>query len=352
MPEQVRNGGFETLGGELFSYWSLALWGGDPSIFNPLSGELVFQVEEVSPISGIRSAKIRITDLDPTAPEWTRALLRQPLSLQPNTEYVLSFKYRGGSTEVSAGRALGIRASIMTEAEMILDETRPPSADPVLVEGLTFTTPEAFTYAILSLEMSYGTRAGEVDFDDVSILPTAPPTEYALTISSAIGGTTQPAPGTYYVVEGSEITVQAFPDEGYVFDYWLLNGATYTENPIRVLMNSDATLEAIFKIIVTYTLTINSEAGGSTNPASGSYVHPETSLVTVTAYPDSGYVFDGWLLNEAVYTQNPITVEMTGDATLIAKFKLVPIPPKPEIPLALILGPILLGGIIILSATR
>jgi len=69
---------------------------------------------------------------------------------------------------------------------------------------------------------------------------------FRLSISASYGGTTDPAPGTYTYGYGTPVTVNASAYSHYAFDYWLLDGSTYYQNPKTVAMDSDHTLEAHF----------------------------------------------------------------------------------------------------------
>jgi hypothetical protein len=42
------------------------------------------------------------------------------------------------------------------------------------------------------------------------------------------------------------VTVTAYPDSGYSFDHWELDGVTMYENPIDVVMDADHALHALF----------------------------------------------------------------------------------------------------------
>ncbi len=246
MAEKVRNGGFEQLGGNLFLDWTNSLFGvSSPQEFNPRSGEPVFQVESLTPIAGLRSGKIKITDLNVETPEFARAILRQPLNLRPFTEYLLSFSYRGGSTEVTPGRQTGIWLQIGVPNQTVMNLTWPSSLTTVNIIDLPFITPSTLTDADLSLEMTFGTRVGEAVFDNISIAPVNP-LEFTLTIPAAEGGTTNPAPGAILLLEDSEITVQAKPDPGFTFDSWIINGQPATDNPITLIMTDNVTLEPTF----------------------------------------------------------------------------------------------------------
>lgn len=73
-----------------------------------------------------------------------------------------------------------------------------------------------------------------------------PPAYYNLTISSGDGGSTNPTPGVHEYLETTQVPVTANASSGYVFDYWLLDGNSYTQNPITVSMNSNHALQAFF----------------------------------------------------------------------------------------------------------
>ena len=69
-----------------------------------------------------------------------------------------------------------------------------------------------------------------------------------LTISAGSHGTTSPKPGEYkYYPVGFVGGVWGRPYSGYSFDYWVLDGATKSGNPITVTMDSDHNLKAYFE---------------------------------------------------------------------------------------------------------
>ena len=90
-----------------------------------------------------------------------------------------------------------------------------------------------------------------------------------------------------------------------------------TENPRTITVTGDVTYIATFETPVYYTLTVssqNSEMGTVTG--GGKYL--EGTEVTITAVPNSGYVFDHWNDNN---TDNPRELVMNSDMTLKAFFK-------------------------------
>lgn len=71
--------------------------------------------------------------------------------------------------------------------------------------------------------------------------------ECLLTISATSGGTTSPAPGSYWYAEGAAVSVTAIADANYTFSYWVLDGGyAGTSNPITVTMDKSHKLTAIF----------------------------------------------------------------------------------------------------------
>jgi len=79
-----------------------------------------------------------------------------------------------------------------------------------------------------------------------------------------------------------------------------------------------------------YWLTIHAGAGGSVHP-SGNYQVAANTRVTVTAYPQTGYALDYWLVNAAKQPAvNPITVTVDRDSfSVYAVFKETDAPPPP-----------------------
>jgi parallel beta-helix repeat protein len=53
-----------------------------------------------------------------------------------------------------------------------------------------------------------------------------PPPTYSLTITTTVGGTTDPVPGTYSYSANSSVQVTAIPNADYTFDHWELDTAT------------------------------------------------------------------------------------------------------------------------------
>jgi len=91
---------------------------------------------------------------------------------------------------------------------------------------------------------------------------------YTLAILPSTGGTTNPVTGNYTYTAGTNATIEAIPDAGYHFEYWLQDGFNAGSiNPITILMDSNHTLQAIFTpspLLVTISpLSASIRQGGS-----------------------------------------------------------------------------------------
>jgi PKD repeat protein len=100
---------------------------------------------------------------------------------------------------------------------------------------------------------------------------------------------------------------------------------TGTYNMTLNVTDSEGTWDTESKMITvtprTYTVTITSTSGGTTDPVPGSYLYDEGTVVPVTAISDSGYVFDHWTLDGSpAGSTNPINVLIDCDHDLEAVF--------------------------------
>ena len=136
---------------------------------------------------------------------------------------------------------------------------------------------------------------------------------YTLTVSAEEGGSVSSEGGEYQ--QGTQVTLTATPDEGYEFSGWS-DGST---EATRVITTSeDLTLTASFsELIISYTLTVTSQEGGSVNSEGGEY--NEGAEITLTATASEGYRFTGWSNG---FSGNQITIILNEDISLTASFEL------------------------------
>jgi len=148
--------------------------------------------------------------------------------------------------------------------------------------------------------------------------------QYTLTTSvSPTGAGTvslNPAGGVY--TAGTQVTLTAQANSGYVFSSWSgdLSGTT---NPATITMNSNKTVTANFvqQSVSGYTLSVSVSPSGSgvvsINPFKSKYTAGEQ--VTLTAQANSGYVFSSWS-GDLSGTTNPATITMNSNKTVTANF--------------------------------
>ncbi len=147
---------------------------------------------------------------------------------------------------------------------------------------------------------------------------------YQLTIEVIGSGYTSPFAGTYQYSIGSVVSISAFPGGGYVFDHWEdgNNNNLGTDNPINVEITEDKTIRAIFVEIPTYSLTINVNGSGTTDPVPGVHQYSDGAVAVITATPDEGWVFNSWSgdIGQANPQDNPIQILMDADKVITANF--------------------------------
>lgn len=169
-------------------------------------------------------------------------------------------------------------------------------------------------------------------------------------VNDANMGTIIPAPGTYTIYVGDNITATATPNADYVMSAWVLNiysgsslldsDTIYSDdadfnNPMNFgtlpqnFADNDYTITiiAVFESsttpVTTYTVTLNSADAtmGTVSPAGASTVN-EGSSFTANATAADGYHFVAWMNGTTqVSTANPYTFTVTGDITLTATFE-------------------------------
>lgn len=130
--------------------------------------------------------------------------------------------------------------------------------------------------------------------------------------------TTNPNPtnGAYDFLE--TVTLTPIPNAGFEFAGWSgdLSGTTVNE---QLLMDSNKAVTATFSPIQR-TLIVNSNGGTITtnpNPVNGTY--DNGTVVTITANPNTGFMFDSWS-GDAASSTNPLTITMDGDKTITANY--------------------------------
>jgi hypothetical protein len=158
------------------------------------------------------------------------------------------------------------------------------------------------------------------------------------------GGTTNPAPGTYVYGKNTNIVLSATASSGYKFAYWIAAGTVtpghttsqgssivdpetgqviaqfprpstgqidslvFTANPTNITCGYGYTYQyqAVFTLInepspspgsMDAVVIVMPTTGGTVNPSAGRYTYSNSSIISLSATPNSGFVFKYWLVS-------------------------------------------------------
>jgi hypothetical protein len=142
--------------------------------------------------------------------------------------------------------------------------------------------------------------------------------------------TTNPAPSERGSTLGADVyslndpvTVSAVPNEGYMFASWTEGGVVVSiDADYSFLADSSRALVAHFAVPYTITASASSAIGGMVE---GEGIYPGGSEATLTATPNSGYLFTGWVENGSVFNASAsYTFTVNATRILTAGFELIP----------------------------
>ncbi|MDA9985253.1 DUF5011 domain-containing protein, partial [Flavobacteriaceae bacterium] len=146
-------------------------------------------------------------------------------------------------------------------------------------------------------------------------------TKYTLSVSASDGGNVDPSSGTFN--ENSSVVITATPSAGFEFTEWT-GDASGTDNPLTVKMTGNKTITATFSRIQ-YTLNVSVVGQGSVSQEINSVAKTEEEynsgdVVSLTATPESGWVFNSWS-GSSTATTNEIDVAIDGTKSVTATFE-------------------------------
>lgn len=132
------------------------------------------------------------------------------------------------------------------------------------------------------------------------------------------GGGTTSGGGTINV--GAQTTLIAYPNEGYIFDHWNIDGQLYYDPTVPYTVTErDITATAYFIYNkVTLTITEVPSEGGTT---SGRGTYDKNTTVTMIAYANEGYIFDYWNIEGTRYYDTTQPIRLDKSYSVEAHFK-------------------------------
>ena len=151
---------------------------------------------------------------------------------------------------------------------------------------------------------------------NVSVLSVKAQGQATVNVLASVGGTTDPAAGTTTYDDGTSVTFTATPDSTYIFQNWIISTADgsniATDNPVTIPVTGGTTytVQATFQPILpppgaqlptnmatAAIVVVLTSAGGTTNPASGTYALADATSLMLTATPSSGWQFSHWVIS-------------------------------------------------------
>lgn len=123
--------------------------------------------------------------------------------------------------------------------------------------------------------------------------------------------------GTF--INGSTVSITATPNQGYAFANWTKNGSVVSTNAnYSFTINENTTLVAHFDEAINITAVANPTNGGT---VTGGGYYTSGATCTLTATPNTGYVFTNWTKNGTVVSTNAsYSFTVTENATYTANF--------------------------------
>ncbi|MBD3384978.1 T9SS type A sorting domain-containing protein [candidate division KSB1 bacterium] len=148
------------------------------------------------------------------------------------------------------------------------------------------------------------------------------PVPLLLKITASEGGNVHYEPSQVIFEGGTQVTAVAIPDSGYKFVEWQ-GDINSDEDTLRFTMNEITVLKAVFALDVPprYKLAVYVFSSGGTvayDPQAETY--EDSTMVTITAIPDSGWQFVEWQ-GDLESKTNPEQVLMDSDKFVLAVFE-------------------------------
>jgi len=163
------------------------------------------------------------------------------------------------------------------------DETKSEWTDPVQMSNLSCESFDLYSgYDKIMVAWAAFSEPQDVYLTTLAVEPLLPK-QYALTVQSGSGGTTNPAPGTYNYDRDSNVNITAFPDTAFRLKNWS-GDASGTTNPLAVKIDKDKTVKANFEYIL----------------------QPAVGVATQKKLERS--FFRGYYMNVVTWQENPLNV--------------------------------------------
>ena len=145
---------------------------------------------------------------------------------------------------------------------------------------------------------------------------------YTLEVFEGENGLANIPAGSYTYQENEVVQLTPIPNDGYLFDHWVVNGVNDTNETITLTMTQNYSVYPVCVAIPipTYTLTILPGEFGKANMAVGTYTYNEGEKVTLLPVADADYLFDQWVVNGEAIADSVLVLDMVKDYEVMPTF--------------------------------
>ena len=145
---------------------------------------------------------------------------------------------------------------------------------------------------------------------------------YTLEVFEGENGLANIPAGSYTYQENEVVQLTPIPNDGYLFDHWVVNGVNDTNETLTLTMTQNYSVYPVCVAIPipTYTLTILPGEFGKANMAVGTYTYNEGEKVTLLPVADADYLFDQWVVNGEAMTDSVLVLDMVKDYEVMPTF--------------------------------
>ena len=143
---------------------------------------------------------------------------------------------------------------------------------------------------------------------------------YQISIDMPENGSVQITPDQDEFVAGTEVELEALPDDNYSFAEWD-GDVESTDNPLVITVESDIEIAPVFEEDVEkYSLTVEESEGGSINYSPMEEEYDHGTEIELNAVAHTGYEFSEWA-GDISSTENPYNLTIESDVVISAEFE-------------------------------
>ncbi|MDY6834862.1 MAG: SBBP repeat-containing protein [Chloroflexota bacterium] len=154
---------------------------------------------------------------------------------------------------------------------------------------------------------------------DMTVVANFAEKTFALTITINGEGFTTPMVGKSDHTQNSVVNLTAEPADGWQFVSWTGNVADTASPNTTIILSSDQAVVANF-VQVTRTLSMAVNGNGTVTPDVGEHDYNDNEVVSISANPAEGWLFDGWTGDVADPNSSSTTITMDDSYAVIANF--------------------------------